>query len=113
MEMTPAISEGLGILCVVEPLLSLRLHCPNLEIGPGFTVGTGTARLRTVQGFFALRASVLIFHPIRQSNLALARAKVLSQNTPIKLGIYGAMQSPHVVLVKRPKNGELRKAKAN
>jgi hypothetical protein len=47
MEVTLAISEGLDI-CVVEPLL---LHYPDLGIGPGFVAGTGTARLRIVQGF--------------------------------------------------------------
>jgi hypothetical protein len=70
MEVTLAISEGLDIFCVVEPLLSLRLHCPDLGIGPGFATGTGTARLRTIQGFFTPTASALIFHPIH----ALARA---------------------------------------
>ena len=48
MEVTVAISEELDIFWVVEPLL---LHCPDLGIGPGFAAGTGTARLRIVQGF--------------------------------------------------------------
>ena len=70
MEVTLAVSEGLDIFCVVEPLL---LHCPDLGIGPGFAAGTGTARLRIVRDSYS-QSVVLIFHPIRQSNFALARA---------------------------------------
>ena len=51
MEVTLAISEALGIFRVAKPLLSLRIHYPDLGTGPGFTTGTGTARLRIIRGF--------------------------------------------------------------
>jgi len=74
MEVTLAISEGLDIFCVVELLL---LHCPDLGIGSGFAAGTGTARAQDRPKVLTPGTSVLIFHPIRQSHLALARVNFL------------------------------------
>jgi hypothetical protein len=51
MEVTLAIFKALDIFRVAEPLLSLRIHYPDLGTGPGFATGTGTARLRIVRGF--------------------------------------------------------------
>jgi hypothetical protein len=107
MEVTLAISEGLDIFCVVEPLLSLRLHCPDLGIGPGFAAGAGTARLRIVQGFFIPTASALDLPSDPTVKPCLGQSELPSQNASIKLGIHGVVQSSHVgALVKWPRNDE-------
>lgn len=102
MEVTLAISEGLDIFCV-----------PRLGNWSRICCWYWNREAQDRPGILTPRASVLIFHPIRQSNLALARANLFPQNTSIKPGIHGAVQSSHVgALVKWPRNDELRIMKA-
>jgi hypothetical protein len=115
MEVILALSEGLDIFCVVEPSLSLRLHCQTWELVTDLLLvlePRGSDR----PGILTPRASVLTFHPIRQSNLALARARKKNFSTKCihKAGHIWGCTIIHVgALVKWPRNDELRIVKAN